>query len=1056
MEELNVKNATTKKTGTLTTKKINLRNITPINMEKHYWKGLEELEQSPAFTAQAEKEFANDLPVLSAVAEPITTEGKTSRRDFLKMLGFSVTAATIASACEMPVRKAVPYALKPEEITPGVANYYASAFVQGGEFASVVVKTREGRPIKIDGNKLSGLNKGGSSARAQASILSLYDGARYRAPQRGNETTTWAKADSEVLAKLQEIKAKGGKIVLFTSTIASPSTQAAINEFKAAFGAEHLVNDAISYNGILDANEKTFGKRVIPAYSFEKANVIVSLGADFLGTWVSPEEFSAAWAVNRSLSKDKKTMSRHIQIESVLSMTGANADKRVTVTPNEEETAAVDLLTALKGGTPKNAKLAKVAEELFAAKGASIVVSGSNDVNTQIVVNAINDLLGNYGKTISFASAYNTRQGSDKAALDLLAGLESGATKAVIFYNSNPLHTHPKADKLAEALKKAELTVSLSERRDETSVASQYVLPDNNWLESWNDLSPKVGVYNVGQPTITKLFDTRQAQETLLKLAGNEKPDFYEYIRKYWNANVYPKQSKTVGFEGFWDIAVHDGEITTGAGSEVSFNGLALADAVNAVSSTYAGADAVQVKFYENVNIGNGFWADNPYLQENPDPITKVTWDNYVSVPVKWAKENKIKNDLEAKEYTLVEVTANGKTIKLPAIAVPGQANGSFGIALGYGRTVVTHDELKVGQNAYPLLGDKFTYSTSATIKVTSETQKVAITQTHHNIVLKGLSGVKKRGVVKETTLPEWTGNPKAGNTDRDHIQELLVTLYDEHTKPGHHWTLTVDLNTCVGCGACVTACNIENNVPVVGKAQVIRSREMHWLRIDRYFTYTDMIEGGAETLDPDKLDVVFQPMMCQHCDNAPCENVCPVSATNHSSEGLNQMAYNRCIGTRYCANNCPYKVRRFNWYDFQGADSFVDNKVAKSWVGDDIMTQTTLELQSPLTRMVLNPDVTVRSRGVIEKCSFCVQLIQDGKLSAKRQNRPLKDGDIATACETACATGAIKFGDRNNKESRVYAEMNDERAFGVVEELHTLPNVLYLTKVRNREAVKA
>lgn len=1025
-------------------------------MEKQYWKGIEELEQNPAFVAKAEKEFANDLPVLSAVTEPIVTEGATNRRDFLKMLGFSVTAATIASACETPVRKSIPYALKPEEVTPGVANYYASAFIQGGEFASVVVRTREGRPIKIDGNKLSSINKGGSSARAQASVLSLYDGARYTAPYRGNEKITWEKADAEVLAKLQAVKAAGGKIALYTSTIASPSTQAAIDEFKSAFGAVHLVNDAISYNGILDANEKTFGQRTIPSYSFEKAKVIVGLGADFLGTWVSPEEFSAGWAVNRKVSKDKKTMSRHIQIESVLSMTGANADKRVTVTPNEEETAVVDLLTALKGGTPKNAKLKAVAAELLEAKGESIVVSGSNDANTQIVVNAINDFLGNYGKTISFASAYNIRQGSDKAALDLLEGLNSGAIKAVIFYNSNPLFTHPQADKLAEALKKAELTVSFSERRDETSVASQYVLPDSHWLEAWNDLSPKKGVYNIGQPTITKLFDTRQAQETLLKFAGNATPDFYEYIRKNWNTNVYPKQSRYTGFEGFWDIAVHDGEVLAGAGSEASFNGGVVDTAANAVLANYSGTDAVQVKFYESLNIGNGFWADNPYLQENPDPITKVTWDNYVSVPVSWAKKNGIKNDLELKDYSVVEVTANGKTIKLPAVAVPGQAEGSFGIALGYGRTMVNHDELKVGANAYPLLGNAFSYTTKATVKVTSETQKVAITQTHHNIVLKGLSGVKRRGVVKETTLPEYAENPYAGNTDRADILEKMVTLYYDHTKPGHHWTLTVDLNSCVGCGACVTACNIENNVPVVGKAQVVRSREMHWLRIDRYFTYNEMIEGGAETLDPDKLDVVFQPMMCQHCDNAPCENVCPVSATNHSSEGLNQMAYNRCIGTRYCANNCPYKVRRFNWYDFQGADSFTDNKVGKSWVGDDVMTGTTLELQSSLTRMVLNPDVTVRSRGVIEKCSFCVQKIQEGKLGAKKENRPLKDGDISTACENACTTGAIKFGDRNDKVSRVHQEMNDERAFGVVEELHTMPNVLYLTKVRNREASKA
>jgi Fe-S-cluster-containing dehydrogenase component len=524
------------------------------------------------------------------------------------------------------------------------------------------------------------------------------------------------------------------------------------------------------------------------------------------------------------------------------------------------------------------------------------------------------------------------------------------------------------------------------------------------------------------------------------------------FIRSNWERSVYPNQKRTVGFDGFWDIAVHDGEVVTSGGGEASFKGGAE-EAASAVAAAYSKGGDVQIKLYESVAAGNGFWADNPFLQELPDPITKVCWDNYLSVPVSWAKKNGIKNDLELKDYTIVEVTANGKTIKLPAVAVPGQAEGAFGIAVGYGKTVVNHDELKIGANAYPflaLVGDNLVSTTTATIKVTGETQKLAITQTHHNITLKGLGGIKRRGVVKETTLPEYVKSASAGNEDREKIKEEMVTLYYEHEKSGHHWTLTVDLNSCIGCGACVAACNVENNVPVVGKDQVIRSREMHWLRIDRYFTYTEMIQDGADTLAPEKLDVVFQPMMCQHCDNAPCENVCPVAATNHSSEGLNQMAYNRCIGTRYCANNCPYKVRRFNWYDYQGADSF-NEKVGKMWANEGALSGVTRELQEPLTRMVLNPDVTVRSRGVIEKCSFCVQNLQAAKLTAKKENRPLKDGEATTACTTACPTSALVFGDRNDKTSQVFTSMNDERAFGVIEEIHTMPNVYYLTKVRNR-----
>jgi MoCo/4Fe-4S cofactor protein with predicted Tat translocation signal len=1023
--------------------------------DKVYWKGIEELEDT---SPQNDKEFADELPVFGSIMEPITTQGSTSRRDFLKMLGFSTTAAVIAAGCEMPVRKSIPYALKPEEIIPGIPNYYASAFYQGGDYCSVVVKTREGRPIKIDGNTMSSVTKGGTSARVQASVLALYDGARFKNPSRGKENITWETADKEIGEKLKSISDAKGKIVIYSSSIASPSTQAAIDEFTKTYGAQHLVSDAISYSGILDANDKTFGTRAIPSYHFDKAKVIVGIGCDFLGTWVSPIEFAGDWSKNRKVAKDNKKMSRHIQIESALTMTGASADRRILVKPSEEATTVVDLYKAVSGGTSGNAKIDAVAKDLLANKGASLVVSGSNDPNVQTVVNAINQALDSYGATISFTSTYNTKVGSDKASAQLLDGLSSGDIKAVIFYNSNPILTDRNADKLAGAIKKAALSVSFSERLDETTAAVQYVCPDSNWLESWNDVSPKTGVYNICQPTITKLFDTRQAQDTLLKWSGNN-TNFYDYIKAHWEKSIYPKQSKYSGFNALWDVTVHDGEVVIDGGSESKFSAAGVDTATAAISSAYANLGDIQLKLYESVAMGNGYWTDNPFLQELPDPITKVTWGNYVIVPVSWRKKNKVNNDLELKDYTLVKVTANGKSVTLPAVAVPGVADGTFAICLGYGRTSPNNDDLKVGQNAYPLLsllGDNLSYVSKATIEILAQTEKVAITQSHHNITLKDLGGVKKRKVVKETTLPEYVKNDSAGNEDRAEILEEMVTLYYEHEKNGHHWNMSVDLNSCIGCGACVTACNIENNVPVVGKDQVIRSREMHWLRIDRYFTYSELIQDGTETLPGENIDVVFQPLMCQHCDNAPCENVCPVSATSHSSEGLNQMAYNRCIGTRYCANNCPYKVRRFNWYDYQGADAFDGKRVGSFWANEGRLSQSTKNQQEALSRMVLNPDVTVRSRGVIEKCSFCVQRIQEGKLTAKKENRPLKDGDVTTACQTACPTNAIVFGDKNDKASVIATKVVDKRAFGVIEEIHTMPNVTYLTKVRNREEAKA
>ena len=1028
--------------------------------EKIYWKGIEEKEQSEGFRQIAEKEFMDELPVLSSITEPIST-GNSSRRDFLKMLGFSVTAATIAASCEMPVRKSIPYIWRPEEIAPGIANYYASAFYQGGDYCAVLVKTREGRPIKIEGRNLKNarVTKGGTNARAQASVLSLYDGARFKSPKRGNENITWETADKEIGEKLKAA-AGAGKVVLFSSTVISPSTKAVIAEFAKSVGEskfEHLVYDGISYSGMLDANEKSFGKRLIPSYNFAKAKVIVGIGADFLGTWVSPIEFSADYAINRRVSNDKKDMSRHIHIESVPTITGYKADTRISVKPSEELNALVDLYNVIVGGgSAKNAKVGKAAKELMDAKGASLVVCGSNDTSAQLLANAINNALGNYGTTITWDRPYNTKQGSDKAITSLVEGLNAGTTKAVLFYESNPVSTSP-VKGLADALKKAEVVISFANRQDETSLVSTYVTPDNHWLESWNDAEPKAGIFNTTQPTITKLFDTRPFQETLLKWAGKE-GSYYDFIQQQWEANVYPKADHLGLFWSFWDLAVADGEVEVPASGSASYNAAGASDAVASVTATASSLGESQVKFYESIALGDGYWADNPWLQELPDPVSKITWDNYIIVGPQWLVKNgySVDGDFKEKRYFVGKLTVNGQSIELPVVGVPGTAEGTFGVALGYGRQGIQNPELRNGKAAFQFLVNKdgnFTNVAKASIEKTANTEQLAITQTHFNITLKDLGGIKTRKTVKETTLHEYKKDSMAGNEDRKEILEDMVTLYDKHEYPGPHWTMVVDLNTCTGCGACVVACNAENNVPVVGKDQVRRSREMHWMRIDRYYT--------GEVDNP---DVVFQPLMCQHCDNAPCENVCPVAATNHSSEGLNQMAYNRCIGTRYCANNCPYKVRRFNWYDYQQADSF-DKKYGTD--NNRPLSNTTLEMHEPLTRMVLNPDVTVRSRGVMEKCSFCVQRLQGGKLEAKKANRVLTGlkldtdgtvveyGDIHTACQTACPTNAITFGDRNNKESEVSKKFKDERAFGVIEEIHTMPNVLYLTQVRNREEEK-
>ena len=510
-------------------------------------------------------------------------------------------------------------------------------------------------------------------------------------------------------------------------------------------------------------------------------------------------------------------------------------------------------------------------------------------------------------------------------------------------------------------------------------------------------------------------------------------------MKDRWAAMVLPNQSKFSTFTTLWDNAIHDGEVVCNAPMLTQVqNTEGMTEAAMAAKNAVAKKGATELKIYEKIAFGDGQSTDNPWLMEMPDPLTKVTWENYL---VTGLGDKKYLQDTDLKVFKMATLKAGNKTITLPVFCLPGVPAGVFGISYGFGRTISNNKEYQRGYNAFELLGSN---TLDVSITLTEETQKLGCTQTHHLLTHKGLGGVKTRQTVKETTLAAFKSNPESGNVidgtpRKEWLEHHLHTLYPGHKYPGHHWKMVIDLNSCTGCGACVVACTAENNVPVVGKDEVVRSREMHWLRIDKYYT-------GSQ----DNPQVIFQPMLCQHCDNAPCENVCPVAATNHSTEGVNQMAYNRCIGTRYCANNCPYKVRRFNWFDYNAADSF-DEKTAIVENYDDF-----LGMQDPLVRMVLNPDVVCRSRGVIEKCSMCTQRLQAGKLEAKKAGRQLVDGDIVTACQSVCPSQAISFGDFNDEGSRVRELVQHERTFGVIEEIHTLPNVLYMTKVRNKAEIES
>lgn len=1008
------------------------------NTTKRYWKGLEEFRNDESFVKDSENEFGSAEITNPEKYKDIVDGIGTDRRDFLKVLGFGMAAVSLA-ACDAPVKKAIPYLNKPTDTFPSIADWYASTYSEGGDYASILVKTREGRPVKIEGNTTSSISGGGVSARVHASLLGLYDVEKLKGPKKGDSDIDWDTLDKEVLSKLTEIAAKGSAIRLVSNTILSPSTKAVIANFASKYPTtQHITYDANSASGIIEANRSSFGKAIIPAYDFSKAKIVVGLSCDFLGTWIAPTEFARQYSKMRKLSSKKggkRDMSKHYQFETILSLTGSNADVRSAIKPSQEGLIAAALYNKLTGkgaaslGADIDKVLDKAVKELEANKGASLVVSGSNDTNIQTIVNAINAVLGSYGTTIDLGTSTNYRQGSDVAMNNFIDEVKAGKVDAVILLSGNPVYDHPRGAELKDALAKTSLTVSFTDRADETASNFKYLAPAPHFLESWNDAEPRSGFYSLTQPTISLIYKTRQAQSSLLKWAGANE-DYHAFLRSNWKTNIAPSGN----FEEFWTKTLHDGVYEPNVGKAISgasFTG----NVETAIAASSKGSTGIEALLYENVGIGTGAMGNNPWLQELPDPITKACWDNYASISQATAKELGLEQD------DVVKIEIGGKSVSLPVLVQPGQANGTVAIAIGYGREKAGKSGNGVGVNVYPFA--KISNGTinfnvgAANISKTGDTRQIAQTQTHHTVM-------GRRAVVQESVLAEYQKNTKAGRyephvvTSEGDKTPTDITLWNGYSKPNHSWGMVIDLNSCTGCGACVVSCQAENNVAVVGRQEVINRREMHWIRIDRYYS-SDAEEGDLKAMEIASAnpEVVFQPLMCQHCSNAPCETVCPVLATTHSTEGLNQMAYNRCVGTRYCANNCPYKVRRFNWFKYFDNDNF------------------DYHFNNDLGKMVINPDVTVRSRGVIEKCSMCVQRIQEGKLNAKKERRRPIDGEIVTACAQSCPTNAITFGDMNDPKSAISVLMEEEkegRAFQMLEEINVKPAISYLTKIRNKE----
>jgi len=1004
-------------------------------IKRTYWRGPVDRGQENGATADTSADLA---------------PASLSRRRFLEAAGFTLSAAAIGGCDRMraPVENILPYVQQPNTVVPGKTRYYASTCDGCTAACGLLVGVRDGRPLKMEGMPEHPLSQGGLCAVGQAAPLGLYDSARLTGPLAAGQPAEWPTVDRAILAQLKRIagQKEQGAVRLVTRTITSPTLGAAIDAFLGQFSdARHVVIDPVSCSAILDAHQATHGVRLLPHYDFKRAETIVSFGADFLGNWISPVEYTAGWRAGRVPGAGGAAdphMSYHVQFEARLSLTGSNADRRFTIRPEEEPLVLSHLAVevarrcgddwpdATLADCPVSAEaMEELATRLVAAHGASLVVSASNQRRVQILVNYVNHLLGNYGSTIDIGRPSRQRLGNDHDLLTLLDELNSGQVAALVVGQVDLLHDLPGGRGLSDAIRQVPLVISLAPRKHATAELAHFVCPESHGLETWLDAEPVSGIVSICQPTLERLGNTRSMLESLATWNGRP-ATAYDLVRSHWREKIAPRAASSQPFTQFWDNAVRRGvvEIATAATKPGPFRREAVQLAGQAVNA----ADYSLV-LYTKTAMPDSRHAYNPWLHELPDPVTKVTWDNTACLSPRAAER------LGVRTGDVVRVTLPDRDVQLelPVYVQPGQHDRVVAIALAYGvpgterfarigpqwfeaRSTVGANGL-VGTNAAPLLETiehavRYTRS-GIQLVATGHRHKLATTQEHNSMDVPANVapyGAERRDPIQETTFDAYRDDPTSGGHHGREVKDDASMWPDDHPMMGHHWGMVVDLNACTGCSACVVACQSENNVPVVGRDEVYRQREMHWIRIDRYFSG----QGNA-------LDVTHQPMMCQHCDHAPCETVCPVLATVHSDEGLNQQIYNRCVGTRYCANNCPYKVRRFNWFKYAHDD--------------------------PLQNLALNPDVTVRSRGVMEKCSMCVQRIEHARIEARGRGQQIVDGAVQTACQQSCPARAIVFGDLNDPQSHVRAARDNPRRYRVLEELGVDPSVAYLRVVRNR-----
>lgn len=969
-----------------------------------------------------------------------------NRRQFLEAAGFTMSLATLGGCGRAAVDHAFPAPALSAGMLPGQLRSYASVCPGCSAACGLVIGTRDGRPLKMEGLPEHPVSRGGLCAVGQALPIGLYDSHRLSGPLQNGKPADWKSIDQLVIQALDRIKTERQAVRVVTPTLVSPTLQAQIAAFVSQFpDGRHVVFDPTSSSAILDAHQQTHAARVLPHYRFDRATTIVSFGADFLGTWISPVEFAAAWSTQRAPQSSKPEMSFHVQFESRMSLTGSNADRRYAIHPSQQSVLIGRLMeiVATIAGKPLAEKppatidgdsdrvVAALAERLWNQRGKCLVVCDSQDVGDQRSINYINHLLGNYGATLDLERPSRQRQGNDRDVQQLIEELKADRIGALLVADVDLLHALANQAELAEAVDRVPLTISCAQRENAFTAHAKFVCPDHHPLESWCDAEPISGLVGLGQPTLRPLGNTRGILESLATWMGQPTTTL-EALQKHWRDSVFPRRlsSASAKFADFWDDALRSGfvEITPEPVKVGEFDAAAIKPSIPSTA-----ADDFTIVLYNKVGMPDARHAHNPWLQELPDPVTKATWGNYVCISPADADKLRVGDG----DVVTVAAGKNGSQVDLPALVQVGQHDGTLAIALAYGvkgtdrfarigpqwigaKPTVADDEL-VGVNAAGLLefrdGTLRYERAGATVAKTNKHRALATTQRYDSLELPANvapRGAESRDVVERTTLAAFANDPHSGAAGHHGSTEEQLWPED-HPEVGHAWGMVIDLNKCTGCSGCVVACQVENNVPVVGYDEILRQREMHWLRIDRYY------DG-----DGDDLEVAHQPMMCQHCGNAPCETVCPALATVHSSEGLNEQIYNRCVGTRYCANNCPYKVRRFNWFAYPHPD----------------LRQN----------LVLNPEVTVRSRGVMEKCSMCVQRIEAGRIAARSAAGPIADGAVQTACQQSCPANAIVFGDLNDPQSAIHAAAKNPRRFRVLEELNVRPSVSYLRVVTNRD----